>query len=317
MADSSYRGLLAIGDPHLASRVPGFRKDDYPRAVLGKLRWCLDYAREQCLLPCLLGDLFHWPRDNANWLLCELLGLLRSETLGIWGNHDCTEISLGADDSLSVIAQGSFLQLLGESVMWSGTMNGRQVVVGGTPWGQQVPKTVEPANGEELPLVVWLTHHDILFPGYEESGRFKPFEIRGIDIVINGHIHRPLADVVQGQTTWLNPGNIARISRSDTTRQRVPQVLRIDVDADGWRQQFVDVPHQPFDDVFHAELLDESLPTNESSFIQGLAELMSRRTQSGAGLQEFLDQNLPQFDPRVADEIRSLAQELLTNGEKD
>lgn len=317
MADSNYRGLLAIGDPHLASRVPGFRKDDYPRAVLGKLHWCLDYAREQRLLPCLLGDLFHWPRDNANWLLGELLGLLTSETLGIWGNHDCTEVSLGVDDSLSVIVQGSCLRLLDETTTWAGTMNGRRVIIGGTPWGQRVPKSFEMGNDDEPALVVWLTHHDILFPGYEESGRFKPFEIPGIDIVINGHIHRPLGGVVQGQTTWLNPGNIARISRSDTTRQRVPQVLRIDVDADGWRQQFVEIPHQPFDDVFHAELLDESLPTNESSFVQGLAELMSRRTQSGAGLQEFLDQNLPQFDSRVADEIRGLAQELLTNGEKD
>lgn len=315
MADSTYCGLLAIGDPHLASRVPGFRKDDYPRAVLGKLRWCLDYAREQRLLPCLLGDLFHWPRDNANWLLGELLGLLTGETLGIWGNHDCTEVSLGVDDSLSVVVQGSRLRLLDETTPWSGTMNGRRVIVGGTPWGQRVPKSFESGDANAA-LVVWLTHHDILFPGYEESGRFKPFEIPGIDVVINGHIHRPLTDVVQGQTTWLNPGNIARISRSDTTRQRVPHALRIDVDAAGWRQQFIEIPHQPFDDVFHAEVLDESLPTNESSFVQGLAELMSRRTQSGAGLQEFLNQNLPQFDPRVADEIRCLAQELLINGEK-
>jgi predicted phosphodiesterase len=317
MADPAYRGLLAIGDPHLASRVPGFRKDDYPRAVLGKLRWCLNYAREQRLLPCLLGDLFHWPRDNANWLLGELLGLLTNETLGIWGNHDCTEASLGADDSLSVIMQGSRLRLLDESTTWSGTMNGRRVFVGGTPWGQRVPETFDAASHDEPAIVVWLTHHDILFPGYEESGRFKPFEIPGVDIVINGHIHRPLADVVQGRTTWLNPGNIARISRSDTTRERLPRALRIDVDADGWHQQFVEIPHLPFDDVFHAEVVDQCLPANESSFVRGLAELMSRRTQSGAGLQEFLNQNLPQFDPRVADEIRCLAQELLTNGKED
>ncbi len=317
MADPIYCGLLAIGDPHLASRVPGFRKDDYPRAVLDKLHWCLDYAREQYLLPCLLGDLFNWSRDNANWLLGELLGLLTSETLGIWGNHDCSEASLGVNDSLSVIVQGSRLQLLDETTTWSGEMNGRRVIVGGTSWGQRVPRTFESGSAEAPALVVWLTHHDILFPGYEESGRFKPFEIPGIDVVINGHIHRPLADVVQGQTTWLNPGSIARVKRSDANRHQIPHVLRINVAADGWRQQFIEIPHQPFDDVFHAELLDESLPTKESSFVQGLAELMSRRTQSGAGLQEFLNQNLPQFDSRVADEIRGLAQELLTNGQED
>ncbi|MBI5758898.1 MAG: metallophosphoesterase family protein [Planctomycetales bacterium] len=314
MTDSSYLGLLAIGDPHLASRVPGFRKDDYPHAVLDKLRWCVDYAQKQRLLPCLLGDLFHWPRDNANWLLGEVLGLLTNEMLGIWGNHDCTEDSLNVDDSLSVIVQGSRLRLLDETTLWSGAMNGRPVIVGGTPWGQRLPNTFEANAATDQPLVFWLTHHDILFPGYEESGRFKPFEISGIDVVINGHIHRPLADVVSGSTTWLNPGNIARISRSDSTRQRIPHALRIDVDANGWRQHVIEIPHQPFDDVFHAELLDESLPANESAFVQGLAELMSRRTQSGAGLQEFLEQNLSQFDNRVADEIRILSQEMLTNG---
>lgn len=314
MADSAYLGLLAIGDPHLASRVPGFRKDDYPRAVLGKLRWCVEYAREQRLLPCLLGDLFHWPRDNANWLLGEILGLLTIEMLGIWGNHDCTENGLGEDDSLSVIVRGSRVRLLEESSVWTGTMNGRPVIVGGTPWGQRLPKMIELNGAPGQPLVFWLTHHDILFPGYEDSGRFQPFEIPGIDVVINGHIHRPLEDVVRGGTTWLNPGNIARVNRSDSSRQRIPRALRIDIDASGWRQQFIEIPHQPFDDVFHAEVLDASLPADESAFVQGLAELMSRRTQSGAGLQEFLHQNLTQFDDRVADEIRSLAQEILSNG---
>src|SRR5437868_3468302 len=68
-----FTGLLCIGDPHLASRVPGFRKDDYPRAILDKLTWAMNYARENRLLPTLLGDLFHWPRDNATRLLVQLL----------------------------------------------------------------------------------------------------------------------------------------------------------------------------------------------------------------------------------------------------
>jgi hypothetical protein len=56
---NEYTGLLCIGDPHLASRVPGFRKDDYPRAILDKLTWTLRYAAEHRLLPAILGDLFH------------------------------------------------------------------------------------------------------------------------------------------------------------------------------------------------------------------------------------------------------------------
>jgi hypothetical protein len=54
---NEWTGLLCIGDPHLASRVPGFRKDDYPRAILGKLTWAFNYAREHNLLPVILEQL--------------------------------------------------------------------------------------------------------------------------------------------------------------------------------------------------------------------------------------------------------------------
>ena len=48
--------------------------------------------------PVLLGDLFHYPRDNANWLIVELLELFQGTILSIWGNHDCNENALGDDD---------------------------------------------------------------------------------------------------------------------------------------------------------------------------------------------------------------------------
>ena len=89
------QGLLAIGDPHLECRVPGFRKDDYPRVVLDKVGWCLAYARDHKLLPILLGDIFHLPRDNANWLLGELMVLFHRGVLGIYGNHDVRENRAG------------------------------------------------------------------------------------------------------------------------------------------------------------------------------------------------------------------------------
>src|SRR3954466_15620706 len=79
--ERSYDGVLCIGDPHLSSRVPGFRKDDYPRAILAKLRWAMTLAQRENLLPVLLGDLFHYPRDNANWLIVELLELFHGTVL--------------------------------------------------------------------------------------------------------------------------------------------------------------------------------------------------------------------------------------------
>ena len=306
---SDLAGLLFIGDPHVASRPPGFRKDDYPSTVLGKLRWAVDYARDNRLKPVLLGDLFDFPRDNANWVLVALLQLF-DETLAICGNHDCKENTLADNDTLSVLEAAGKIRLLDRTGPWGGVAGGRDVIVGGTSWGQKLPKSYEPPTGGR-PLVLWACHHDVRFPGYEESGRFDCREIPGIDVVVNGHIHRDLGRVQCGRTLWINPGNITRITRSDATRQHVPSVLRVDVSADAVECTRVALPHVPFEDVFHAELAAEQVNFDQSAFVRELAALESVRTASGAGLASFLDANLPQFDPRVAREIKSLAKEVL------
>jgi predicted phosphodiesterase len=308
-----YTGLLCIGDPHVASRVPGFRKDDYPRAILDKLTWAFEYAREHRLLPAILGDLFHWPRDNANRLLVRLLELFEGTVLGIAGNHDCKENELGPDDTLSVLWAAGRLRLLERSGPWSGTIGERTVIVGGTAWGQPLPIEFDRSSitaDQTNPLVIWLLHDDVRFPGYPAFSRFDPHEIPGVDVVVNGHIHRPLADIITGSTTWLNPGNIARVRRDDADRVRRPSVLRIDFRTDGWDKQTIEVPCLPYEEVFHEDVVSSAIPVDESMFVRGLAELESLRTHGGAGLHVFLDQNLDQFDARVAAEIRALAKEV-------
>src|SRR4051812_18220708 len=102
---SDFTGLLCVGDPHLATRPPGFRKDEYAHTVLGKLRFCVNHARENRLLLVLLGDLFHHPRDIANWMLVELISLFaEAPAYAVAGNHDCHENALTTDDTLSVLA---------------------------------------------------------------------------------------------------------------------------------------------------------------------------------------------------------------------
>ena len=202
---TDYKGLLIVGDPHLESRVPGFRKDNYPEVILEKLRWCLNYAASNRLLPAILGDLFHLPRDNSNWMLGQLMDMFDGEIIGIYGNHDVHENEINDHDSLSVLVKAGRIQLLDNSKQFFGLIGSRPVVVGGTSWGQWLPKRFDPPPGNEgvQPLVIWLSHHDIVLPGYEESGRFKPREIPGIDVVVNGHIHRRLERVRTGSTQWL------------------------------------------------------------------------------------------------------------------
>jgi hypothetical protein len=317
MTDAAYAGLLVIGDPHLEGRQPGFRKDDYPTVILGKLAWCLDYAAHNRLLPAIVGDVFDKPRDNPNWLLVRLIGLLGGETIGLYGNHDVHyNPELTDDDSLSLLVKSSRIRLVSAESPWQGVLGGQAVVIGGSSYRQPIPDRFPPdqaSDGEPRPLTIWLLHHDILIPGYD-GGRIKPREIEGVDLVINGHIHRHLGDIQAGKTLWLTPGNISRRARSDATRQHVPAALRVDVASGGFRLDYLEVPHRPYDEVFHELILGAAADAGESPFVAGLAELQGRRTASGAGLMEFLEHNLHQFEPAVADEIMNLAKEA-TNGE--
>ncbi|MFQ5795305.1 MAG: metallophosphoesterase [Candidatus Bipolaricaulia bacterium] len=316
MAKSKYKGVLVIGDPHLEGRQPGFRKDDYPRVILEKLQWCLGYADQNQLLPVILGDFFDKPRDNPTWILCQLIEMLNTEVVGVYGNHDCADPELNEHDSLSLLIKAGCIQLVDHNCPWCGRINGRPVIVGGSSYRQFLPDAFNPSDEEEdgSALVIWLAHHDIGVPGYEEQGRVKPQEIPGVDVVINGHIHRKLDPFQIGRTLWLTPGNISRRTRSEATFEHVPSVLRINVRSKTWSHEHVEVPHRPFEEVFHEMVEVESVDTSESAFIAGLAELQARKTDSAAGLMQFLEKNLEQFEDEVAQEIMVLVREVTSDG---
>jgi len=318
MADREYDGLLVIGDPHLEGRTPGFRKDDYPTVVFDKLAWCLDYALNNRLLPVILGDLFDKPRDNPNWMIGRLLDLfhLHFEVLGLYGNHDVHyNPELTEHDSFSLLVKAGRIRLVDADNPWRGTIGGRSVLVGGSSYRQPIPDRLPAAfasTGDGSPLAIWLTHHDINIPGYDE-GWIKPHEIEGVALVINGHIHRRLDNVQAGNTLWVTPGNISRRTRSDASRAHVPAALRVDIEPRNVELLHVEIPHRPYEEVFYEAVIAETGETGPSAFVTGLAELQARRTASGAGLMEFLQQNVSQFEPSVADEIMVLANEVTEN----
>lgn len=316
MTTEQYHGILVIGDPHLEGRQPGFRKDHYPQVILDKLHWCMEYAEANELLPVILGDLFDKPRDNPNWMLDELLRMWKGSVLTIFGNHDVHfQPELTGHDTLSLLVSAGKLQLVSGDNPWFGYVCGKPVVIGGASYRQKLPVSFEfqHYSFQEKPFfVIWLTHHDLMIPGYDE-GREKPREIPGIDLVINGHIHRRLDDVSKGRTLWKTPGNIARRSRNDATRDHIPRVLLIELTDAGAQYRDVVIPHEPFGDVFHDAVIENSEKEGASKFISGLAELQARRTATGEGLKAFLEQNLEQFPPKVAAEIRQLAKDILTS----
>ena len=336
-------GCLFIGDPHIAGRCPDFRADDYPSVILEKVAWCLDYAQSNKLLPVFLGDLFDKPRDNPTWMIGRLIEILNgSSAIGIYGNHDCAEPSLNDNDSLMLLVKSNCLQLVSAENPWTGAMAGRPVLIGGSSYREQIPDKIaagtkkqstieapsattteqaslfdepaEPPTKSRKPTSkkrfgIWITHHDLAIGDYE-GGRFAPFAIGNVDLVVNGHIHRRNEPVQCGKTMWTNPGNISRRSRSEKCRVQAPAVMQLTFTASKFNLDYIEVPHQSFDDVFHEPVLDGDHEDGASAFVAGLSELRQRKTSSGAGLMNFLEKNIDQFSEEVGDEIMSLANDV-------
>ena len=284
------QGLFIICDPHVAATPPGQRLEGYCGQILDKLAACLRRARELDCHPVIPGDLFHWPRENPNSLVVELIELFRPHQPSVLvGNHDKYLARFTRDVSLAVLDAAGAIRLMAESgpSFWLDTPEG-PVLVGGSPEGTHLPRHVD-RDGAVATL--WFTHHSVSFPDFHDR-LIAPREIPGLDWVINGHIHHPQPMVVTGGTRWCNPGNITRLTFTQRTKERVPA-------ASVWRPGLTDLERWPVPALAFGEVFpDQPFPPepgpeeSKSLFLKGLERLAWRRTQEGLGLKDFLSANL-------------------------
>lgn len=234
LVDTELRGLLFIGDPHVASYAPGRRIDaSYLDTVLGKLKQCAALAQTRHLLPVSPGDLVDDHDDNEPAMHYRTINTLLEfdpPMVTTVGNHDKKDRQLTEKAFLALLGLTGTVDLVPEPGFWgrltlhSGDGRTHRLVLGFTPYGFVPPTSLADALGldpatsvaearalAQSDSVVWITHGDFAFEG-AYPGAAPLSEIPGVDIVINGHMHGTKKPVQMGQTVWYNPGNIVRMS---------------------------------------------------------------------------------------------------------
>lgn len=306
-----------VADPHLADTPPGQRLENYLDQIMIKLKASIARAEELGMTFVILGDLFHWPRENSNKMLVELIRVFgsRSGNDAIWvlvGNHDKYQSRFTKDVSLAVLEAAGVVRVMKD--------NGPQfiletdegsVLVGASPDGTPLPKGYDKKPGDP-DTVVWLSHHNIQFPEFLDRA-YSIKELPGIDWLVNGHIHRPQPTIKKGQTTWANPGNITRLTFTELSMVREPAAAIWTPGCDELERWVV--PFEPFDRVFPDQELprrEEELP-GESDYVKGLERLAWQRTQEGMGLKQFLKDNVTRTSPE-GELIWELYEEVTNNG---
>ena len=343
------RGFVFLGDPHVWSRSPGRRLDKYGRAILKKLAAAAKIANEQDLWPVCLGDLLHEADDNDLAMLSSLIATLRlfdRPLLCAVGNHDLTERTLTQGTALELLEQASALRTLCHNApyayidMLDGQGQEVRVLLGATPYGDSIPVSLAPWTGLAKAVdhdhskqalgahsVIWITHDDLAFD-HRYPGAKDTHPIVGVDLAVNGHMHLTQKPLRRGQTTWHNPGNLARLT-IDLAEQTPkiwawrPNEARTMKAADGLDvplMESIELPHDPAENVLsmagravkQAQLEGQSAGVMEpepaetlpatgiasSRFVEKLREDQSeRRTDDGTLLnqtiQEVLDQQSP------------------------
>lgn len=299
-------GVLFGPDLHIDGNGPSTRVDDYASSVLSKVSYCIEVANDENVVASFPGDFFGRARVSSDYVKSKTIEILRkARYLPIIypGNHDMGGDILGESDTLWLLkASGcahvqihsgptavfNMLTQQGESV---------RVGVGGTPYGQDLPKSAEwervQEHPEDVDLGVWFSHHNLTFQShYADRPSYDFFEIEGVDSVINGHLHHAAPSVRVGATEWHNPGSCTRTKANE--RERVPTFGII------WADGAIDIMPIRYDgsnSVFTSSAGRVSAPINSSApdnmarerFISHLASDCGEEKSVGVLLDEALD----------------------------
>lgn len=353
-------GLAFIGDPHVWSHKPGRRRDeDYLTTILNKIVWIAQYCNSHNLQAIILGDLLHESTDNDLNMISRLVAVLQNfdrTPLVLVGNHDISQTSLTAGTVLHLLHHTGQIDAMtknGPHATIDLTHDGvtQSVLIGGTPYGENIPVSLKPwisAIGADshdslkaeagVDKVVWITHDDLAFDSsYPNSIALHP--IMGVDICVNGHMHRTQKPVQKGNTAWYNPGNINRLTID--LLDQTPKIwvyyandTRMEAGADGLPVPLiegVEIPHAAGADILSLEGRISTLEQNQATLLAQMDEpqpsetLLSKfveqmkqdeavaRTDDGVFLAQVIDDEFAQLQPppRVKDIVSRLFEQAL------
>lgn len=328
----NYNGLLFVGDPHLWSLKPDRRLDaNFAETILKKIENAVEIANEKNLYLIFLGDLFHKQEESNIEMLTKLSRILRKlkdTPATVEGNHEKSQTKLSDDVALSLLRENHTIYTMEDNSLWAKFYfnDGTKCYVGGTPYGEKIPKEVVlPKKETEDVPVIWLTHHNLDF-GESYPGVIKVEEIKGVSMLVNGHIHKTKKPLTVGKMRAHNPGNITRLSKD--CADHIPAVWEWN-SALGWELEphtvhFHKVVFDLRDSQIEVEVLPEKVaaeltPQQTSHFVDKMNEFSMNydptKTDDGTIIKENITALVQamNLDKEFLNEMINIAEETINN----
>ena len=230
-------------DVHARGDTPEGRTDNFRISLFKKLEEVGQIWRDNGVKDVLFGgDLFHTP-DPANGVVNEMIRMLKSwnvDIYGVIGSHDYFGYQLATLEStaLGIIYNAGLIQLLGGEGfpvykdLSLNALTDARVVITGTPHTYDQADDPEYLHAPRLlttpSFQIQLVHCDLYYKHVPWPHVLISDVHTESDLLLSGHIHPGWPTPIKiGNTTFINPGAIARLD--NTGIQRVPRVNIIDV----------------------------------------------------------------------------------------
>lgn len=295
--------FLTSSDEHLADLNPGYRKDSYKDAILGKLEWQGRLARSLgCDAVLRGGDFVHVKAANKTTMgtLAQAAAIHRGyscPTYSVCGNHDMSFNDPGSipRQPLGVLLKSDVFLPLTDERFISGSMSVRVVGVDyTTDLGHETLKEmVKKKDGDTYTIAV--VHALAAFAPEEKVQSFfneTVFDYRDLvfdgcpDVYVFGHYHKDqgVRDVLG--TQFVNLGAVSRGALTFENLDRRPKVSSITCTASGVSVDVHEIPCGDASDVFDLEKKKEVELTRKH--IDDFILQLRSSTEENFGLEEKL-----------------------------
>jgi len=221
--------FLFYTDSHLAGESPRHRVDDFPKAVVAKVREVYSTAEaEGCQFVAFGGDYFNNHRIFSYEVISDVLDVLVGSPLRTYmvvGEHDLYGHSMATYQTSTLAFFVKCCQNV--EVLWEPRDFGEMVL-----YGKHEPEPMEKAMGAAVDpaKVNVLVCHELLTPNPMPYDVVDTASLSGCpyDLVLSGDLHDGYETHRVGRTWFCNPGSLARRTTADAGRW--PQVALVDVE---------------------------------------------------------------------------------------
>lgn len=299
--------IILINDPHICSKAPTNRNDNYCQDIFDKLEVISKITQEE-KIDCVMiaGDLFHQPNSNrvshelVNQLM-KIFGGFNTQIVAVPGNHDLHSlVDLPKQPIFTLTKLPNFVLLhSGQRFI---TDSGIDIC--GIEWDYSSnTKFIKDRVGDKKPDII-LTHAAI---DNKLSGFFDVIlkkDIAGLSkFVAAGHLHFQMPIEIINGTTFLNPGALSRGSLSSDDLTRKPSIAVIDTTG---KSTYQVIPHKNVQDIF----LLESAFIKRNSENQSVINFVNNLSLSDGGIitvEELINQSKKfSNDPKILSMVEEI-----------